>query len=84
VYSYTDYRRFLADHYAYAKAAHGFSFRAFSQRAGIRSSNYLRLVIDGERNLSAPMAVRFAKGCGLAAESAEFFCELRRGAQSWV
>jgi uncharacterized protein (TIGR02147 family) len=76
VYSYTDYRRFLADHYAYAKAAQGFSFRAFSQRAGIRSSNYLRLVIDGERNLSAPMAARFAKGCGLAAEPAEFFSEL--------
>lgn len=76
VYSYTDYRRFLADHYAYAKAAHGFSFRAFSQRAGIRSSNYLRLVIDGERNLSAPMAARFARGCGLTGDGAEFFGEL--------
>jgi uncharacterized protein (TIGR02147 family) len=77
VYSYADYRRFLADHYAYAKAAeYGFSFRAFSARAGIRSSNYLKLVIDGERNLSPAMAVRFAKGCGLSGERAEFFCEL--------
>jgi uncharacterized protein (TIGR02147 family) len=76
VYSYSDYRRFLADHYAYAKAAHSFSFRAFSQRAGIRSSNYLKLVIDGERNLSAAMATRFAKGCGLTGDRAEFFCEL--------
>ncbi|HTV22782.1 MAG TPA: TIGR02147 family protein [Polyangiaceae bacterium] len=76
VYSYSDYRRFLADHYAYAKAEHSFSFRAFSQRAGIRSSNYLKLVIDGERNLSAAMAARFAKGCGLTGDRAEFFCEL--------
>lgn len=77
VYSYADYRRFLADHYAYAKAAeYGFSFRAFSLRAGIRSSNYLKLVIDGERNLSSAMAVRFAKGCGLSGDRAEFFCEL--------
>lgn len=76
VFSYSDYRRFLADHYAWAKAAQGFSFRAFSLRAGIRSSNYLRLVIDGERNLSAPMAARFAKGCGLEGDRAEFFCEL--------
>jgi uncharacterized protein (TIGR02147 family) len=76
VYSYSDYRLFLADHYAYAKAHHSFSFRAFSQRAGIRSSNYLRLVIDGDRNLSAPMAARFAKGCGLTGDRAEFFCEL--------
>jgi uncharacterized protein (TIGR02147 family) len=76
VYSYSDYRRYLADHYAYAKAEHAFSFRAFSQRAGIRSSNYLRLVIDGERNLSAAMASRFAKGCGLSGDRVEFFCEL--------
>ena len=76
MYSYSDYRRFLADHYAYAKAEHAFSFRAFSQRAGIRSSNYLKLVIDGERNLSASMAVRFARGCGLVSDRAEFFCEL--------
>lgn len=76
MYSYADYRRYLADYYTYAKAAHAFSFRAFSQRAGIRSSNYLRLVIDGERNLSAPMAVRFARGCGLTGDAALFFCEL--------
>jgi uncharacterized protein (TIGR02147 family) len=77
VYSYSDYRRFLADHYAYAKAhEYGFSFRAFSQRAGIRSSNYLKLVIAGQRNLSAAMAGRFADGCGLAGDRAEFFCEL--------
>jgi len=76
VYSYADYRRYLADYYAYAKAAHAFSFRAFSQRAGIRSSNYLRLVIDGERNLSTPMATRFARGCGLTGDAALFFCEL--------
>jgi uncharacterized protein (TIGR02147 family) len=76
VYSYADYRRYLADYYTYAKAAHAFSFRAFSQRAGIRSSNYLRLVIDGERNLSAPMATRFARGCGLTGDAVLFFCEL--------
>jgi len=76
VYHYADYRRFLADHYTFAKAEHAFSFRAFSQRAGIRSSNYLRLVIDGERNLSSAMAARFAKGCGLTGDRAEFFCEL--------
>lgn len=76
MYSYADYRRFLADHYAYAKAEHAFSFRAFSQRAGIRSSNYLKLVIDGKRNLTASMAARFAKGCGLTGARADFFCEL--------
>src|SRR5688572_9924380 len=77
VYTYSDYRTYLADHYRYAKAAeYGFSFRAFSQRAGIRSTNYLKLVMDGERNLSPGMAARFARGCGLSGDRAEFFCEL--------
>ena len=54
VFSYVDYRRYLADYYAHAKKCHyGFSFRVFSKRAEISSSNYLRLVIDGKRNLTS-------------------------------
>jgi uncharacterized protein (TIGR02147 family) len=67
----------LGDHYAHAKATeYGFSFRVFSKRAGIRSSNYLRLVIDGQRNLTPGMAAQFATGCGLSGVAADFFCDL--------
>lgn len=59
VYGYLDYRAFLADLYT-AKKARGFSYRSFSRRAGLSSPNYLKLVIDGQRNLSAKMAERFA------------------------
>lgn len=77
VYSYVDYRRYLADSYMHAKATeYGLSFRVFSRRAGISSSNYLRLVIDGKRNLTAQMAARFAQACGLLGAQVEFFCEL--------
>jgi uncharacterized protein (TIGR02147 family) len=77
VFEYGDYRRFLADNYAFQKAArYGFSVRAFARRARIRSSNYLRLVIDGKRNLSREMAAQFASGCALGGAEAEFFCEL--------
>jgi uncharacterized protein (TIGR02147 family) len=77
VFRYEDYRKFLADHYAYAKEHdYGFSFRVFSKRAGISSSNFLRLVIDGKRNLSASMAPQFAAACGLKQAAADFFCEL--------
>lgn len=77
VYTFTDYRRYLAAYYAYAKAEqYGFSFRLFSKRAGLRSTNYLRLVIDGERNLSRDMAMRFATGCELSGSAAEYFCDL--------
>ena len=77
VFEYGDYRRFLADWYLFEKAArYGFSVRLFARRAGIRSSNYLRLVIDGKRNLSRAMAAQFAVGCGLQGGEADFFCEL--------
>ena len=77
VFGYVDYRRYLADYYAHAKKCHyGFSFRVFSKRAEISSSNYLRLVIDGKRNLTSDMAVRFARACGLSAGRADFFCDL--------
>jgi uncharacterized protein (TIGR02147 family) len=77
VYTFADYRRYLAAYYEYAKAAqYGFSFRVFSRRAQIRSSNYLRLVIDGRRNLTREMAARFGTGCELTGTAREFFCEL--------
>jgi uncharacterized protein (TIGR02147 family) len=61
VFEYLDYRAFLRDIYLAKKAERrGFSFRAFSRRANLRSPNYLKLVMDGERNLSRAMAERFA------------------------
>jgi uncharacterized protein (TIGR02147 family) len=77
VYSYSDYRSYLSDHYAYAKEnEYGFSFRVFSKRANVSSSNYLRLVIDGKRNLSPTMATQFGTACGLSGSALDFFCEL--------
>lgn len=77
VFQYLDYRAYLRDFYADRKArGRGFSYRAFSRRAGLRSPNYLKLVIDGQRNLTAPMAGRFAAACGLAGDEAAFFVDL--------
>lgn len=77
VFDYIDYRKFLKDFYNYKKTySYGFSFRAFSQSAGLRSTNYLKLVTEGARNLTAEMAGRFAKACELYKEEADYFCEL--------
>ncbi|MCC7542463.1 MAG: TIGR02147 family protein [Deltaproteobacteria bacterium] len=75
VYGYLDYRAFLRDVYR-VKKRRGFSFRAFSRKAGLGSPNYLKLVIDGDRNLTAEMAERFALALGLAADAARFFVAL--------
>ncbi len=76
VFDYLDYRAFLRDHYVAKKATRGLSFRGFSKRAGLGSPNYLKLVMDGQRNLTAAMASRFAKAAGLEADAARYFCEL--------
>jgi uncharacterized protein (TIGR02147 family) len=77
VFAYLDYRVFLRDFYAEQKRkSAAFSHRAFSRRAGLRSSNYLSLIMKGERDLSSEMAPRFAKACGLIKSEADFFCDL--------
>ncbi|MEM6927192.1 MAG: TIGR02147 family protein [Myxococcota bacterium] len=77
VFSYLDARRFLGDYYAFKKAtSSGFSYRAFSRRAGIKSPNYLKLVIDGERNLTPKMATRFGTACGLEGDALGYFLDL--------
>lgn len=75
VFGYLDYRAFLADVYR-ARKRRGFSYRAFSRRAGLGSPNYLKLVIDGDRNLTAEMATRFAEALGLEGDAARFFAAL--------
>jgi uncharacterized protein (TIGR02147 family) len=77
IFEYLDYRAYLRDFYAQQKArSAAFSHRAFSRRAGLRSSNYLSLIMKGERDLSSEMAPRFAKACGLVKGEADFFCDL--------
>jgi uncharacterized protein (TIGR02147 family) len=77
VFSFRDYRAFLRALYAHNKQdEYGFSLRAFSKRAGLRSSNYLKLVMDGDRNLTAAVAPRFATACGLKGQAADYFCDL--------
>jgi uncharacterized protein (TIGR02147 family) len=75
VFRYLDYRRFLGDVYT-AQKARGLSYRAFSRRAALGAPNYLKLVVDGQRNLTSSMAQRFAQAAGLSGEGAEYFVEL--------
>jgi uncharacterized protein (TIGR02147 family) len=77
VFRYVDYREFLRAYYARKKTQKpGISLRAFSRRAGLKSPNYLKLVIDGDRNLTQALAVRFAEATGLTGEGVDYFCTL--------
>lgn len=74
---YKDYRRFLADYYAFKKHLRaGFSFRRFSQLVGITSPNYLQLVIQRKRNLSEELAVKVGTTLGLLGPEKRYFVAL--------
>jgi uncharacterized protein (TIGR02147 family) len=76
VFGYRNYRAFLRDFYKRGKANKTLSLRSFSQRAGLRSPNYLKLVMDGDRNLTPQVAIQFTNACGLKGEAADYFCDL--------
>ncbi len=62
IFEFQDYREYLKAFYrAEKEASSTFSYRAFSQRAGLSSPNHLKRIIDGERSLTAPIIARYAK-----------------------
>jgi uncharacterized protein (TIGR02147 family) len=74
IFEYLNYREFLRDYYVERKQAHSFySFRLFSQKAGFKSPNFLKLVIDGQRNLSKESTVRFCAALNLNKKEAAYF-----------
>ena len=76
--AYTDFRVYLRDYYNYKrrltkKDFRPYSYGTFAAAADIKSPNYLKLIIDGERNLSSDMTRKFARALGLAKEEADEF-----------
>jgi uncharacterized protein (TIGR02147 family) len=77
VYEYVDYRAFLRDHFDASKLLNkNYSFRYFARRAGTSSSNFLKLVMQGKRNLGPESVERYAKALKLDSREAGFFADL--------
>jgi len=74
VYDYTDYRRFLKESFSAQKLKNSsFSFRSFNRIAGIKSSGFLKLVMDGQRNLADDGIRKIAKGFKLKEAERDYF-----------
>lgn len=83
VHDFLDYRAYLRAYYEAAKKTRaGFSFRTFSKLVGLKSPNFLKLVMDGERNLGAETIPRLAEALGLDASQAQYFADLVACAQA--
>ena len=77
VFEFLDYRAFLRAFYAAEKLRKpAFSHRYFSRQAGLKSPNFLKLVMDGERNLGNETVPKFVQAIGLTGEAAQFFSDL--------
>jgi uncharacterized protein (TIGR02147 family) len=69
-----NYREFLRDTYHEKKRIHSYySFRLFSRKAGFRSPNFLKLVMDGQRNLSKESVFKFCRALNLNKQESEYF-----------
>lgn len=74
IFEYTDFRMYLQDYYNRMKKETAyFSFRYFSRTAGFTSPNYLKLIMEGSRNLSADGISRFSKAMKLDAKETRYF-----------
>ena len=79
VHKYFCYRKFLADYFIYKKNTRsGFSYRRFASLVGLKSPNYLQLVMQGKRNLSEAVAEVIATVAGLLGPEKTYFLTLVR------
>jgi uncharacterized protein (TIGR02147 family) len=77
LFKYIDYRKFLLDFYNEKKKnTRYFSYRYFSNKAGIKSPVFLKQVIDGERNLTLLTLDKFISALGLNKKEGVFFRHL--------
>jgi uncharacterized protein (TIGR02147 family) len=75
-FNYTDYREFLRDFYENKKESNPrYSMSAFIRKAGLKenSRGYLRLIINGERNLTHQTLRRFIAAIGLTGAASQYF-----------
>jgi len=83
IYEYTDFRAFLKDRLTELKASDSrYSLRFLSDRLGLSSKSHLKMVADGQRNLSSALAGKIGAAIGLADEEAAFFVALVRYGQA--
>jgi len=78
---FCDYRPYLKEFYEYKRALtkdslRPYSYATFAASADIKSPNYLKLIIEGQRNLSIEMARKFARAMALGREETDEFTAL--------
>jgi len=74
VYLFTDFRLYLKSYFSEAKKRDSrYSFRFFSRLAGFSSSGFLKMVMDGQRNLSPASINKLSQALKLNQKESSYF-----------
>ncbi len=74
IFAFNCYRQYLAAFYEHRKqSVKGFSYRKFSEAAGFKSPNVLKLAIQGKRRISLDSVDKFAKALELKGKKRDYF-----------
>jgi uncharacterized protein (TIGR02147 family) len=77
VFAYIDYREFLRDYYQEMKErSDAFSYQSLANRAGFRSKSYIKLVIDGKKNLTERSVEKLNVALKLKGKALSYFRDL--------
>ena len=77
IFGYLNYRDFLRDYYLEQKAKNpNFSYQLFANKAGFKSKSFIKLVIDGRKNLTGISLSKSAKAMNLGPKTFSYFEDL--------
>lgn len=77
IFNYIDYREFIKDFFNAKKSANPhFSFQVFALQAGFKSRSYIKLVMDGRKNLTEDSIKKISKALGLNENASNYFKDL--------
>lgn len=76
VFRYLDYRRFLMDITQELREKANFNVRLFAKKAGLKAPSYLKMVMDGRRNVTVETAHKFCRALEVTGRQELYFEKL--------
>ncbi|HAJ78392.1 MAG TPA: hypothetical protein DCO75_01355 [Fibrobacteres bacterium] len=74
IFEYQNFRTYLKDYYSEQKEQKKyFSYRYFSEKAGVHTPSFLFYIIEGKRNLTKSSIVKISQAIGHSREEADYF-----------
>lgn len=76
IFGYLDFRQFLSDFVVFLRMSGTFSARKFALQVGFKSPSYLKMIIDGQRNIGPEVVQKLCTTLDLKKDESQFFEKL--------